>query len=362
MTENAAQSRLNFAFVTRHLNRSGYSCLQALVAEGIEPSLVIVSDQRPSLCVWWRRHLTIAIYRLKCWYYRCRPLRALDSEELFANRHGIPVRSFDSLKNPEFHNVIATMDLDLLVVAGGWHEKIPVSVLNTPTYGSINVHPSLLPEFRGTSITRWQVLEGVRKTGVSIHRMDGDFDSGDVVAQTAIELPFAMTPQELFQRLANVGASLLLHVLTEMREGGGKLKTIVRKVDSPYVRYYSKWQWGEKSLLIDAEKSFLSIYYQLMASTQESYDFPGPELRINCDLFVIRGVRICARRIGDTELSSDGCVAMLEGDYIRCERLGEEMALLITQIQPCSPRFYLRRADIPGRWFQRGQLIELSIP
>lgn len=352
-------SKIRFAFLTRHLNRSGYCCLRALIDEGLVPQVLIVSSQRPYLVSKWRRPVILWLYKLKCWYYRCRPLRAIQSEEALALDHGIEVLAVESLKSQSSYDAVVNLDLDLLVVAGGWHEKIPISVLEAPRKGSINVHPSLLPEFRGTSITRWQVLEGVKISGVSVHQMDGEFDSGRTISQASINVPLNITPQELFQMLADASAPLLVRAVRVIGEGGWPTVSGVMG-DERYIRYYPKWKWDQGSLLINPHYRLLSIGRQILAATQESYEYPGPTLCLNGRKFMIRGVTITPRRYRESEIAGKDDLCVLEGDYLRWERGGEVHALLITQIQPCEPRYFLRRADKPKRWLGSFESIVIS--
>lgn len=350
---------LRFALVTRHLNRSGYSCLNALLRAGYKPEILVVSKHRPSLSSRWKRPFVIGFYALKCWFYRCRPLRVIQSEELYARSKGIKIYAADSLKNREVLEYVSNLSLDLLVVAGGWHEKLPIAVLQAPRKGSINVHPSLLPEFRGTSVTRWQVLEGVQHTGVTIHQMDEEFDTGATIAQTSTEISSEATPQELFQKLADMSGALLVDVLSSIQEDS-LISLSEREVDQRYVRYYSKWKWSAERLCINIEMPLVYIQRQILASTQESYEYPGPKLILNGKMFMIRAAVIGLRVLNDIDLVGQPDYAMVDHSFLRWERAAEPGALLITQIQPCKPLFYLRRADKPVRWFESGEKIAIT--
>jgi len=353
------RSSLRFVLITRHLNRSGYACLEHLLDAGFVPQAVIVSSNKPPLSSMWRRPFVIGFYKLKCWFYRCRPLRMLRSEELCARKNGIQIIHLASLKSAIAKEVIERLNLDLLIVAGGWHEKIPVAILQIPRYGSINVHPSMLPEFRGTSITRWQILEGVGNSGVTIHKMDADFDSGATMAQSEVAVPSNATPQSLFQQLAEASGRLLVEVLNAMLAG----KSLIQKqrpLDQRYLRYFSKWKWDSCALTIDPNNEFASIHAHVLAATQESYEYPGPQLRLNGKPFMIRKASIGCRNIGDESLSSRGNIAEIDGRYLRWERLGEPHALIIEQIQPCDAFYYLRRANEPAHWFKKSEPITIT--
>jgi len=353
------RSSLRFVLVTRHLNRSGFACLEHLLDAGFVPQSVIVSSKKPSLSSMWRRPFVIGFYRLKCWFYRCQPLRMLESEELYARKNGIQVIRLASLKSAIAKEVIDSFNLDLLIVAGGWHEKIPIAVLQRPRYGSINVHPSMLPEFRGTSITRWQILEGVDKSGVTIHKMDDDFDSGATIAQTEVAVSSKATPQSLFQQLADASGPLLVEVLNAMLAGRSLFQKR-RQLEQRYLRYFSKWKWDSSVLTLDPDNEFASLNAHVLAATQESYEYPGPQLRLNGNSFMIRKTFIGSRTRGDESLPIRENIAVIDRRYLRWERLGEPHALMIEQIQPCDAFYYLRRADAPARWFKNNEPVTIT--
>lgn len=186
--------KLKFFLVSRHLNRGGYAAIERCLSEGISPQGVIVHTSQPLLSRRYLRVLVKILYKAKCWFYRCPALRMLDSEVILARKHRIPLHFLPTLKDSRIKSLIEANEIDLLVVAGGWHEKIPIDVITAPRLGAINIHPSLLPSFRGTSITRWQILEGVPYSGVTIHYMDAEFDSGEIIAQKALPVVVNETP------------------------------------------------------------------------------------------------------------------------------------------------------------------------
>jgi methionyl-tRNA formyltransferase len=350
---------LRFVYLTRHLNRSGYAALAACLEAGYRPEAVIVTDKAPSLCRRWSRPAALAAYRLKCWFYRCPPLKATHSEELYARSQGVRVIRIATTKSPEFHQLIAGMDLDLLVVGGGWPEKLPLPVLQLPRLGSINLHPSRLPEFRGTSITRWQVLSQVRTSAATIHYMDAEFDTGAIVAQQEAATTPDDTPQELFERLANVGAKLLVKVLDQFTAG----QQPTQKAPTPdprFDRYYSRWQWDSEKLLLDPQKPLNELHASVKAAAQESYEYPGPVLSLNGRDFIIRETRLLAGATAEIEPTDGPGTSHVDGQMIVWEREGEAATLVLSRIQPLGKYFYLTRADVPGRWFAEGEQVSVT--
>ena len=355
--------KLNFVLVTRHLNRSGYQCLNSLLKAGLVPRAIIVSSKKPSLSSLWLRPFIIGLYKLKCWFYRCEELRMLNSEECLAKKNRVPIIRIPSFKTSNAHKVIKTLNLDLIVVAGGWHEKIPINVIKCPRFGSINIHPSLLPKFRGTSITRWQVYEGVNKSGVTIHLMDEKFDNGNVIAQYQIDLNAKITPQALFQSISKKSSSLLVNVLNAKQKNSESDRKHIDFLDDKsniiYNRYYPNWRWDSIHLSIKLNQKFSKINALILAATQESYEYPGPELNLNGKNFIVRKASITNKTMQTERLKKMKEVLVCENQYIRWERPEESKALLIEQIQPAGPFFYLYRANKPGHWFKSDEHIQL---
>ena len=107
--------------------------------------------------------------------------------------------------------------LDVLIVVS-YGMKIPSRLLDTPRYGCINVHASLLPKYRGASPIQAAILAGDTITGISIMRMDENIDTGDVLLQTKCTIDNADTSDSLFTKLASLGAATLLEALANLAE------------------------------------------------------------------------------------------------------------------------------------------------
>ncbi len=137
----------------------------------------------------------------------------------YAEDAGIPVvqpRGFR--KHPEAAEQLAAYAPDLFVVAA-YGIILPPAVLEIPTYGSINVHASLLPAYRGASPINAAILDGQAKTGVSIMLMDEGMDTGPVLAQEFQTIRADDTTASLSARLAEQGALLLLRALPDWLSG-----------------------------------------------------------------------------------------------------------------------------------------------
>ncbi len=131
-----------------------------------------------------------------------------------AEELGLEVRTPVSLRNPEEQAEFASLDLDAAVVAA-YGLILPQAILNTPKYGCLNVHGSLLPRWRGAAPVQRAILAGDEKTGVMVMQMATGLDTGPVRATTEIEVG-QKTTGELTAELAELGAELMTIVLDDV--------------------------------------------------------------------------------------------------------------------------------------------------
>ena len=104
-----------------------------------------------------------------------------------AIKHNIPVYQFNSLKKDDVKNTLSEINADMYIVVA-YGKIIPQSILDIPKFGSINVHPSLLPKYRGPSPMQEAILNGDKQTGVSIMLLDSGMDTGPILEQISIDL------------------------------------------------------------------------------------------------------------------------------------------------------------------------------
>ncbi len=130
----------------------------------------------------------------------------------------LPVMQPASLRGGEVVAQLAGLHPDVIVVAA-FGQILPQSVLDIPAYGCINIHPSLLPKFRGASPVAAAILAGDEFTGVSIMLMDRGLDTGPVLARAQIPISAYDTTGSLTGKLSLIAAQLLLEVLTFWSRG-----------------------------------------------------------------------------------------------------------------------------------------------
>ncbi len=129
-----------------------------------------------------------------------------------AAAHGIPVYTVGSLRDPAALAALRGLRPDLIMVAC-FPRLLPQSWLDAPTLGGLNLHPSLLPAYRGPTPLREQLSAREQHTGVTLHWMDTGADTGDIVAQARVPFPTGITEPEAERLTASAGAKLLLDAL-----------------------------------------------------------------------------------------------------------------------------------------------------
>ena len=127
-----------------------------------------------------------------------------------ALKHDIPVYQPQKIKN-DYQDL-----LDLkpdLVITAAYGQMIPEAILNLPKLGCINVHASLLPKYRGGAPVHYAIINGEEVTGVTIMYMVKKMDAGNIISQEEVKIAPDETTGELYDRLSNVGAKLLIETL-----------------------------------------------------------------------------------------------------------------------------------------------------
>ncbi len=128
---------------------------------------------------------------------------------------GLAVRTPERLRQAvEEHAAFAALDLDAAVVCA-YGLLLPLPMLAAPRLGCFNIHASLLPRWRGAAPIQAAILAGDRETGISIMRMDEGLDTGPVLLQQPIPIAADETAASLHERLAPLGAELILRALAE---------------------------------------------------------------------------------------------------------------------------------------------------
>jgi methionyl-tRNA formyltransferase len=135
-----------------------------------------------------------------------------------AEAHGIAVLQPRRIREPEAQAALRSLGPDVQVVVA-YGQILPPAVLDTPRFGTVNVHASLLPRYRGAAPIAWAIARGETETGVTTMLLDEGLDTGPMLLRRATPIEPDETAAELTPRLARLGADLLVETLREMPRG-----------------------------------------------------------------------------------------------------------------------------------------------
>lgn len=135
----------------------------------------------------------------------------------YAVEHGLKVLQPEKLKNPEFLDELRSLHADLQVVVA--FRMLPEVVWNMPPMGSVNLHGSLLPQYRGAAPINWAVINGEKETGVTTFRLKQEIDTGDILLQESFSIGENETAGEVHDRMKEIGAKVLVQTVTELAKG-----------------------------------------------------------------------------------------------------------------------------------------------
>jgi methionyl-tRNA formyltransferase len=138
--------------------------------------------------------------------------------KLRAQKLALPVFQPDNINDPSFLDIFYKLNPDIVVVTA-FGQILPKSIIDFPPLKCLNIHPSLLPKYRGAAPINWAIIRGETETGVTIMLMDEGMDSGDIVLQQQIEINNMETYGELHDRLAISGAAMLMKAIDRVAAG-----------------------------------------------------------------------------------------------------------------------------------------------
>jgi methionyl-tRNA formyltransferase len=162
--------------------------------------------------------------------------------EIWAKKHALPLVSFSSDPTTpwQYENEQTVIDTlspfraDLLVSAS-YGQKIPTDTIEAARYGGLNVHPSLLPRWRGADPVPWAILSGDHQIGVTVVTISDQFDEGKIIAQKKLPILDSDLSDPLRTKLFTIGADLLMDALTFTTKG-----TSQKESGTPYARKFTR--------------------------------------------------------------------------------------------------------------------------
>ena len=134
----------------------------------------------------------------------------------FCLQQNIPVLQPEKIR--EIKDTLVQLNPDLFCVVA-YGKILPKDILEIPKLGSINVHGSLLPKYRGAAPIQWAVLNGDKTTGITTMYMDEGMDTGDIILKQEVEIGENETTGELWERLSKIGGELLTETVDKIEKG-----------------------------------------------------------------------------------------------------------------------------------------------
>ncbi|MBI4856889.1 MAG: methionyl-tRNA formyltransferase [Acetobacterium woodii] len=182
----------------------GVPALEKLVSENYQVVAVVCQPDRPN-----KRGNKIEILPLKA--------KALAL--------GIAVLQPEKVKDPEFVEQLRSYEADIFIVAA-YGQMLSKEILEMPTYGALNIHGSLLPEYRGAAPIQRAIIDGKTKTGITIMQMSEGMDTGEMLAKAECSITDTTTFASLYQELAVLGGALLVTTLSGLLND--KIKPVIQ--------------------------------------------------------------------------------------------------------------------------------------
>lgn len=146
--------------------------------------------------------------------------------KLFAKEHGIPVLQPEKLKDKNFIDEVKKLKPDLIVVVA--FRILPPEIFKLPKYGSVNLHASLLPKYRGAAPINWAIINGEKESGVTTFFLKDKVDTGNIILQERVEIGDDDNAGDLHDKLMNTGSALLLKTADMIIESGGTPEIIAQ--------------------------------------------------------------------------------------------------------------------------------------
>jgi methionyl-tRNA formyltransferase len=135
----------------------------------------------------------------------------------YAVKHGLQILQPEKLKNEEFLSELRSLNADLQVVVA--FRMLPEVVWNMPPKGTINLHASLLPQYRGAAPINWAIINGEKETGVTTFKLQHEIDTGNVLLEEKMDIDDNETAGELHDRMKEIGARLLVRTVEGLANG-----------------------------------------------------------------------------------------------------------------------------------------------
>jgi methionyl-tRNA formyltransferase len=264
--------------------------LDELLLHGIKPVLIVTTPDKPK-----GRKLTLTPNEVKVW----------------AQQNSIEALDPPSLKNnPDFYSRLATSDSDLFLVAS-YGKIIPREIFELPKRKTLNIHPSLLPKYRGASPIQSQILNDEKEIGVTIMQIEETMDTGPIVAQKKVDFEDRVVGRkELEKILSTEGARLFAHVAKEWVQG----------VIDPVMQNENKATYCKKISKEDGLIKLDDNPRQNLLKIKAFEGWPTAYFFLNTKRIIITDAEIVDAKLQILRVIPEGKKEMSYGDFMRGQR------------------------------------------
>ncbi|HKI44813.1 MAG TPA: methionyl-tRNA formyltransferase [Balneolales bacterium] len=232
---------------------------------------------------------------------------------------GLPVLEVLDLKSEEFYNKLESLQPDLFVVVA--FRILSKRVLAIPKTGSINLHASLLPKYRGAAPIHWAVVNGDAETGCSIFFLSEEVDGGKILLQRKTPIGMMENTGEVYDRLKDLGSDLLAEAVDRIASGSYELQEQDERQSTPAPKVFNE------DAFIDFRAKALEVHNRIRGMNP----FPGAWTTIDGNR-----LKLLRARPADSEPVSTGNVDIVDGSVIVGCGSGT-LELLDVQMQGRSP-------------------------
>lgn len=255
---------------------------------------------------------------------------------------GIEVLQPESINDFEFINKLKGYNADIFVVAA-YGQILKEKVLNIPKFGSVNVHGSLLPKYRGAGPIQWSIINGEETTGITIMHMAKGLDSGDMILKEEIEINKDDTYGSLNEKMAEVGADLIISALKEIEKGTAQ-RTPQNHDEATYAPMLER-ETGH----IDWNKTS----WQISCLVRGLDPQPGAYTIYNEEVLKIWGVEIFSKNFEDKSI----------GEIVETNKKGfvvktGDSSILVTKVQSKGGKAMACDAYMRGHAVEKGTILK----
>lgn len=259
----------------------------------------------------------------------------------FAIEASIPVYQPDTLKDEAFASLLSKLSPDLIVVVA-YGKILPKNVIDFPKYGCINVHGSLLPEYRGAAPMQRAIIDGKSKTGITIMYMAEGLDTGDMLLKRELEIKESDNFESIHDGLGRLGSEMLTEIIPALQNG-----TATRTPQNDSLSTYAK-KITKDDCLIDFTKDARSVHNQIRGLSPIPLGFtrlPNGKL-----------LKLIESKIADNDTQHEVCgevLSLSDGIEIACG-IG---SIYVTRVLPEGKARMSAEDFIRGRAISKGDVL-----